>query len=234
MTTSDIVFGPARIYHAPLGEPLPADSLPYGDPWPGNWVEAGLTLQPVSLSREVDLKEVTSEKSRKPLARKVEAERVSFETTLVELTADTLRLAFGGVQSVTPPGTGQVGKEELLTGGSAKLAERTWAIEGMYTTLCNTRVPVRLQIWRGTAVLNGPIPFGRGVATGIPLRIDALGDLTRPVGQQVFIMQRIGTGPCAHILVDTTVTIPVHEEMVVCGCLMVDGLLAIDGKLTVL
>jgi hypothetical protein len=234
MSVSDLVFGPARFFYAPLGEPLPAESLAYGAPWTGNWVEVGLTLQPVSLSREVDVNEVMAEKSRKPLARKVEAERVAIETTLAELSASNLHLAFGGVKNVTPPGIGQVGKEELLAGGSARLTERTWAVEGMYATLCNTRGPVRLQIWRGTAVLNGPITFSSRAAAGIPLRIDALGDLARPVGQQAFMVQRIGPWPCAHIPTDTTVTIPANEEMIVCGCLMVDGLLVVDGKLIVL
>jgi len=167
------------------------DDLAYGAEWTGNWLPIALTKTPFAMNRDLTTVDVMVEQSTLPVKRQATEEKVSFETTLAELTSDFLQLGMEGSSTVTPPGAGQVGKEELLAGGQAALTERTWAVEGVYTTAAGLNFPIRLQIWRATAVLNGELSFGKADSTGIPLRIDALGDLTKPVGQQLFIFQKV-------------------------------------------
>lgn len=192
MTTSDIIIGPARILYAPLGEALPDEnSVGYGGDWAGNWNEIALTKTPFSMNRDISTFDVMVEQSTLPVKRSVTEEKVAYETTLAEFTGAYLQLAMEGTLTPTPAGVGQVGKEELMAGGQAKLTERTWAVEGLYEDANGNKFPIRIQIWRATAVLNGELQFAKGDSAGIPLRIEALGDLTKPVGQQLFIVQKV-------------------------------------------
>ena len=191
MSTADIIIGPARIFYAPIGEALPADSLAYGGTWTGNWEEIALTKTPFTMKRDLSTVDVMVEQSTLPVKRVATEEKVSFETTLAELTGDYLQLAMEGTNTVTAAGAAQVGKEELLAGGQADLTERTWAVEGLYETAAGVKFPIRLQIYRATAVLNGDLTFGKADSAGIPLLIDALGDLSKPVGEQLFIFQKV-------------------------------------------
>jgi hypothetical protein len=102
-----------------------------------------------------------------------------------------LQLAMEGTVTTTAPGAAQVGKEELQAGGQAKLTERTWAVEGVYEDINGSKFPIRMQVWRATAVLNGELQFAKGDSAGIPLRIEALGDLSKPVGQQLFKVLKV-------------------------------------------
>ena len=193
MSTADIIIGPARIFSAPIGTALPADSVAYGATWasPVGWEEIALTKTPLTMNRDLSTTDVMVEQSTLPVKRVATEEKVSFETTLAELTADLLKLAMGGTVTDTAAGAAQVGKEELVSGGSAILAERTWAVEGVYTTTAGVNFPIRLQIYRATAVLNGELSFGKEDSAGIPLKIDALGDLSKAVGAQLFKFQKV-------------------------------------------
>lgn len=193
MSTADIIIGPARVFHAAVGTALPADSVAYGAAWttPTGWTEIGLTKTPITMNRDLTTVDVMVEQSTLPVKRVATEEKVAFETTLVEITADLLQLAMGGTVTDTAAGASQVGKEELVAGGQAILPEYTWAIEGLYTTAAGVNFPIRLQIYRATVVLNGELQFGKSEETGIPLRIDALGDLSKTVGAQLFRFQRV-------------------------------------------
>jgi len=192
MSTADILIGPIRVFYAPVGEPLPNENtVGYGAAWGGNWSEIALTKTPLSMNRDVTTFDVMVEQSTLPVKRAVTEEKVAFETTLAELTAEYLSLTMEGTATTTAAGVGQVGKEELVAGGQAALSERTWAFEALYVDAAGNKHPVRFQIWRATAVLNGQLEFGKGDSTGIPLRIDSLGDLTQPVGQQLFKMVKV-------------------------------------------
>ena len=191
MSTAEIIIGPARVFYAPIGTALPDDDVAYGAEWTGDWQGIAQTLTPFTMNRDLTTVDVMIEQSTLPVKRVATEEKVSFETSLAELTGTHLQLAMEGTNTVTPPGAGQVGKEELLAGGQAVLTERTWAVEGVYTTSAGLNFPIRLQIWRATAVLNGELTFSKADAAGIPLKIDALGDLTKPVGQQLFMFQKV-------------------------------------------
>jgi hypothetical protein len=191
MSTADIIIGPARVFYAPIGTALPDDDLAYGAAWTGDWETIAQTLTPFTMNRDLTTVDVMIEQSTLPVKRVATEEKVSFETSLAELTGTHLQLAMEGENTVTAAGAGQVGKEVLLAGGQATLTERTWAVEGVYTTAAGVSFPIRVQIWRATAVLNGELSFGKADPAGIPLKIDALGDLTKPVGQQLFKFEKV-------------------------------------------
>lgn len=181
------------MFYAPIGEDLPDENaVGYGDAWTGNWEEIALTKTPFTMKRDLSTFDVMVEQSTLPVKRSATEEKVSFETTLAELTGDYLQLAMEGTNTPTAAGAGQVGMEELLAGGEVSLTERTWAVEGVYILADGvTKFPIRLQIWRATSVLNGDLAFAKGDSAGIALRIDALGDFSKPVGQQLFKFQKI-------------------------------------------
>jgi hypothetical protein len=131
------------------------------------------------------------EQSTLPVKRAVTEEKVAFETTLAELTATNLQLGMGGTVTTTVAGAGQVAFEEINAGGQAVLDERQWAVEGVYIDAANNQFPIRMFIHRATAVLNGELAFGKADSSGIPLRIDSLGDLTKAVGAQLFKFQKV-------------------------------------------
>lgn len=191
MSTADIIIGPARIFYAPMAEELPADDLAYGATWTGNWEEIALTKTPFTMNRDLSVTDVMVEQSTLVVKRVATEEKVSFETTLAELTGDYLQLAMEGTNTVTAAGAAQVGKEELVAGGQAVLTERTWAVEGLYTTAAGVNFPIRMQIYRATAVLNGELSFGKADSAGIALKIDAMGDLTKDVGAQLMKFQKV-------------------------------------------
>lgn len=196
MSTADIIVTPARIFYAPLGEALPADTLAYGGDWAGNWEEIAITLAPFTMNREVSTFEVMIEQSTLPVKRSITEEKAAFETTLAEFTGANLQLGTEGTNTVTPAGVGQPAKETLEFGGQVNLTERTWGAEGLYVNAAGVQFPIRLQIYRATAVLNGALQFGKANAAGIPLRIESLGDLTKVVGKQVMKVVKI-TAPAS-------------------------------------
>lgn len=192
MSTADIIIGPARVLYSPVGEAIPDETtVAYGAAWGGNWEEIALTKTPFTMNRDVSTFDAMVEQSTLPVKRAITEEKVAFETTLAELTAVNLQLAMGGTVTTTPAGAGQVAFEQIVAGGKATLDERQWGVEGVYVDASNVSFPIRIIIYRATAVLNGELSFGKGDSTGIPLRIDSLGDLTKAVGAQLLIFQKV-------------------------------------------
>jgi len=192
MSTADILIGPATIWYAPVGETLPdPDSVDYGDDWGGNWDKMALTKEPVTANRDVSTFDVMVEQSTLPVKRSVTEEKVTIETTLAEFLASSLKLAMEGTVTTTAAGAGQVGMDEIEGGGQTLLSEYAWGIEGKYIDAAGAIFPVRVFIYRGTAVLNGELQFAKGDSTGIPLRIETLGDLTKDVGKQLWKIQKV-------------------------------------------
>lgn len=192
MSTADILITPARVLYAPVGTAEPSETtVAYGAAWPPPWVEIALTTEPLTMNRDVSTFDAMVEQSTLPVKRSVTEEKVNFETTLAEFTAVNMQLVMEGAASTVAAGAAQAAYEQLLAGGQVSLTERMWAFEGKYINSANAAFPVRVFIWRATSVLNGAVTFGKGEQTGIPLRIESLGDLTKPVGQQVLKMVKV-------------------------------------------
>jgi hypothetical protein len=67
-----------------------------------------------------------------------------------------------------------------------------YAFEGEWVDDAGVTWPIRCFIWRGTPTEGGELEFSKSDYTeGTPLKIGALGDLTKVKGKQLFKMQRI-------------------------------------------
>lgn len=192
MAVTDILVTPATIYYAPVGEALPDEtSVGYGDAWGGNWVDLGYTLEPVSLSYETETFELEVEQITLPVRRVRTKETVMIETSLAEMTATNLALVVDGTATTTAAGVGQVGFDEILAGGAVDLSEYAWGFEGFRVTAANVRLPVRVFLYRGQAVLNGQLTFAKGAGVGIPIQIKALPDTTQTAGEQILVIHNV-------------------------------------------
>ena len=192
MAVTDILVTPATIYYAPVGEALPDESsIDYGEAWGGNWVNLGFTLEPVALSYETETFELEVEQITLPVRRVRTKETVMIETSLAEMTGANLALVVDGTVTTTAAGVGQVGFDEILAGGSVDLSEYAWGFEGFRVTSANVRLPVRMFLYRGNAVLNGQLTFAKGAGVGIPIQIKALPDTTQDAGEQILVIHNV-------------------------------------------
>lgn len=192
MAVTDILVTPATIYYAPVGEALPDESsIDYGEAWGGNWTNLGYTLEPVALSYETETFELEVEQITLPVRRVRTKETVMIETALAEMTGANLALVVDGTVTTTAAGVGQVGFDEILAGGSVDLSEYAWGFEGFRVTSANVRLPVRMFLYRGNAVLNGQLTFAKGAGVGIPIQIKALPDTTQDAGEQILVIHNV-------------------------------------------
>lgn len=191
MAVADILMSPAKIYFAVTGTALPnPNSVAYNAAWGGAWSDLGYTLTPITVGYSQDLFKLEVEQITLPVKGMVTTEEVKIETTLAEITAANLLLAFGGAVATTAAGTAQVALEELKSGGSPDISYYAWGLEGLYVTAANVSLPVRILIYRGSAVLNGALTFSKKEAVGIPLQITAWADTTKTAGQQLWQFQK--------------------------------------------
>ena len=191
MAVADILLSPAKIYHAAVGTALPnPNSISYGTAWGGAWSDLGYTLTPISVGYSQEIFKLEVEQVTLPVKGLVTMEEVTIETTLAEITAANMLLAFGGAVTTTAAGTAQVALEELKSGGSSSITYYAWGLEGLYVDSNNNQLPVRMLIYRGSAVLNGSLNFSKREAVGIPLQITAWADTTKTAGQQLWTFQK--------------------------------------------
>lgn len=196
MAVTDILVTPAKIYRAPVGEPLPDETtVAYGAAWGGNWTDLGYTLEPVSLSYETEVFKLMVEQLTSPVRQVRQEENVAIETVLAELTGANLALVLDGTTTTTAAGVNQAGYDRILAGGSVSLSEYAWGFEGFRLTATNARLPVRVFIYRGSAVLNGQLTFAKSAGVGIPIRIEAMPDTAKAAGQQIVEIHNVTASP---------------------------------------
>lgn len=192
MAVTDILITPARILKAPVGETLPDEtSVAYGGSWGGNWASVGYTLQPLTMSYNREVFGLKLEQLNGDAKRRVTDEVVKFETVLAEATPDNLQLAIGGTVSATSAGASQVAFEDLDVGGAVQMDELAWGIEGFYENASGTQFPVRIFVYKATAVLNGQLTFAKAAAAGVPLQISAMPDASKSLGANLVKFQRV-------------------------------------------
>lgn len=192
MSVSDIILGPAKAYYAPVGETLPSEnSVSYGAAWGGNWTAFGYTKTPLSFNYTSEEFDAFVEEALGSVKRIKIKEELTIETTLAELTGGNLYFAMGGTLTPTAAGGAQVGKEELTMGGSGVLAEHAFGFEGLYQTSTGSQFPIRVFVYRGTVKLNGALEFGKSDYPGVALQVKAMSDLTKTLGQQLFLFQKV-------------------------------------------
>lgn len=192
MAVADILLSPASIWTAPVGEPLPDETtVEFGDDWGGNWVNAGYTTAPISLSRTVDEYELSVEQITNPVKRIITKETVMVETILAEQTRQNMALALNGTASVVAAGASQRGYEQVVAGGGTALNQYAVGFEGLYKTAANLEFPVRVILYICTVSMNGALEFSKAKEAGIPVQVKTLADTSKAVGQQILIWQKV-------------------------------------------
>lgn len=192
MAVTDILITPARVYRAPVGEALPDESsIDYNEAWGGGWVDIGYTLQPVTLAYNRELFRLKVEQVNGDVKRRVTDEEAIIETVLAESTPTNIGYAIGGTVTTTAAGVGQVAYQELKAGGSFILAEAAWGLEGLYENASGVKFPVRVFLYKATAILNGPLSFAKAAGLGVPIQISGMNDTAKTVGEQLISIQRV-------------------------------------------
>jgi hypothetical protein len=179
-TMPKVMATAATLYRGPVGEPKPDETLiGYGEAWGGGWVNLGYTLEPLTFSLESVLVRVRVEQLLSAVRIFRRQEGLVLETVLAEMTSDNLAMALDGAITVGD------GYQIIEAGGNWVMSEYAWGFEGYRFSDAGEKLAVRFFVHKGIAVLRAPIRWGRGVATGIPLRIEAIADLTRSAGKQL-------------------------------------------------
>lgn len=163
-----------------VGKSLPdVTGIEYGDAWGGNWIGLGYTLEPLTFSLDTDLVRVRVEQLLSAVRIFRRQEGLVLETTLAKLTAENLALALDSAITISGMPVRSSKRAAILRCGYA------WGFEGYRLSDGGDKLAVRFFVHRGVAVLRGPIRMGRATATGMPLRIEAVADTTRPAGKQL-------------------------------------------------
>ena len=194
---SDIIVTSARLWRAPVGTALPADTLAVDAAWPSGWVDVGYTLEPVKASYTFDVLDVMVQQEMGAVKRIRVKEALKLATVLAELTAGNLALAFAGDASTVAPTADAPGYEEFAVGGKYELPESAWGLEGSYVDEDGILRPIRVFVWRATAAAGGEVAFNREAVAGVPLEVSALHDRSKAKGKRLLIARRVLEDPTA-------------------------------------
>lgn len=189
MPTQDILVSDAKLFYAPVGEPLPDEtSVGAGEEWGDNWVHLGDTLTPTEVNLEVETFDLRTEQKTAPVRQVITGRNVSFGTTLAELTNVNLGLAFDGSVVTVEPGASQAGFGTIsVDPEKTQPSMYAFGLEGKRLTDDNELLAVRVFIPRGTLRLSGAMTFARGAGLGLPVTITALAQ----TGQSLVMLQNI-------------------------------------------
>jgi hypothetical protein len=191
---SDIIVTGARVFLAPVASPaiaLPLPSLPVDGAWPEGWADIGFTLEPTKLTYKFDMLEIFVEQSFSPVRRRRTKEEATIETVIAEHSAGNLAIAMAGVATQTAATSTIPGYEEFTVGGDPNLPLYLVGIEGSYNDEAENFFPVRLFLWLATVADGGTLEYAKDKPAGIPLKLNALADATKPRKQQLFRFQRV-------------------------------------------
>lgn len=191
---AELTMSEATLYYAPLGTALPADTLAAGGAWPVGWVKVGLTTEPLVVAYEFETKSPKLQQALGSVKSKKTSEEVRFETVMAQLNFTSIGKVWNTKVTVTPAAAGQPAKERLQGGGSRQMTMLMWGFEGEQEDENGIIYPVRGIIYRGQATEGGEVEFSSEDYTGIPLKIKANEDLSKPKGERCFEITRI-TGP---------------------------------------
>lgn len=185
--SSDFILSPGRIWIAPVGEAIPADTVMWGTVFGGNWTLVGETKDPVVVSYNFDTVDIVTQQLLTPVGRKKVKEALMVKTTLARFIAANLGLAMDGTVTNVTAATGiAYGKDTVDLGGKICLTEKQICVEALVTDdECAISLPMRLFVWRATISAGGDMTFGKDDYAGIPLEISALSQPSKPVGQQL-------------------------------------------------
>lgn len=193
MSVSDLIVSPAKVYYAATGTTLPDESLAYGGSWPTGWTAVAETSAPLTINYNYDSLDYDIQESIAPVGRKKTKETLTAETVLAGITLTNLALMMGGTVTTTAAGAGQHGYEYLKGGDITTLAQKAWGFEGQ----TEDGQPVRIVIYKATAIAGGRLEFGKATQSGIPLQLSALADMSKSAGERLYYVERVTAEPTA-------------------------------------
>lgn len=189
-TSDSVLVAEAAILYAPTGTTLPDETSvawnTFGS-WTG-WTMLGYTTAPTTFNYSYGTFQVDVQQSLAPIKQRKTNEAVAIGTSLAQFEGALVALVLGGTNSDTAAGASQKAFSRVVTGGDPSLTERMFAIEG-WREVAGVKQPVRIFVYRGTITASGDIPFDKNAVTAIPITINALGDTTKAVGQNLLEIQ---------------------------------------------
>ncbi|MBX0328704.1 hypothetical protein K2Z83_13560 [Oscillochloris sp. ZM17-4] len=191
---SDIIVTGARVFLAPVQTPaidLPAPELAVDEAWPVGWIDIGFTLEPTKVTYKFDILEIFVEQSYSPVRRRRTKEEAMLETVIAEHSAGNLAIALAGIAATTAATSTVPGYEEFSVGGDPNLPLYMVGIEGSYNDESENFFPIRLFLWFATVADGGTLEYAKDKPAGIPLKLNALADTTKPRKYQLMKVQRI-------------------------------------------
>ncbi len=192
MAQSDILVSGAWIWLAPEGEPNPDETtISVGEDWGGNWDWLGLTTAPLTLNVNTSEFSVDVQQLATPVLSAITSEDYTLATSLAELTAENLKLLFGGNLTTTNAGAAQAAYKELKAGGRTQRTVYKLGFEAKTPLSNGSLAPVRWFFHRTQLSLGGNIAFDKGAAAAIPMSVKVLSDDSQAEDEKLFVFQRV-------------------------------------------
>jgi hypothetical protein len=191
-TTTSYLVSTLTAYYAPVGTAQVADTVAYGAAWPAAWVKLGTQKEGAKLSYSYDLFKIATQQSKgSAIGYRRFNEQAMMEMTLAEFTHTNLILALSGKSVLsTAPGASN-GIEVVGVGGQQCLPQYIWGFEGeMIDDECQESFFVRIFFHKGLVDSGFESNFQFDDYAGVPLKINAVFDLSKPSNEQLMHIRR--------------------------------------------
>lgn len=188
---SNIVLTNAVAFYGPYGSTPPEDTVALGAAWPAGWSKVGFTGAPLTFGYEYAIVEVDAQEALGPINAFKTNEKLALETSLLEIDLALTPLAWEGSTSTVSQAAGVAGAQVYNVGGKNKLTKRAWGFEGGWVNAAGDELPLRVFVWRAAPAGGSGLEFSKEKPVGFPLKLMALEDLTKTMGERFFQMRRI-------------------------------------------
>jgi hypothetical protein len=182
MADNDILFGPGRIYRAPLATADPDETtVAYGAAWGGAWVDIGdfLEGQPATLAINEEIVKVYTEQKTSALNAVRTRREMMVKITLAEHSVANMAVVLDGTAVTTAAGASQKGFSDIPIHDLPEVQFYKWGIEGFRKDANGDEQPVRWFLPKGYLRLAGDVAYAKQNPTGVPIEINLLGDSTQ-------------------------------------------------------
>ena len=193
---ANIEHSGAVLWVSAVGIAIPDETtVAYGGAWPAGWARVGFTKAPWTEAYTSEEFDIEVEEHLAPVKRRRVREGLIWETVLAEITA-AYRFMAGSDQDAIgglPVGAAQDAYEETGFGDISLLVEKQWGVEMLHVEAGGNLQPIRIFMWKGTAMINGNLQFSKKTTEypGIPIQIKALALTTKDAGERLCLFQRV-------------------------------------------
>jgi hypothetical protein len=112
--TTNVLVGYARLYTAPAGTAMPAETVAFDGAWGSSWTYIGATEEGITQTIGTDTGTITIEESSIAVLTTVTAKTFTLGFALSEDTLESIKLAAGGgTITTTAAASAQIGKKVL-------------------------------------------------------------------------------------------------------------------------